>query len=227
MNPSGGAIDSPGIRLNGNRIYTDYWGPNASWISVNLSVIPTPEPAAMLLLLVGGFPIAGCYLWRRHFRPASGGRKTLSTSLLAIAVLLGAVSEQPLRGDDWSPLWSTTNLLTASAWIGTAASAGGKVFFTGGFSGTTEVDVYDTATTTWSKLSLSQTRTNVATASAGSKVFFGGGYGTIDGNSVTSDVVDIYDTATTPGRRPISRRRGTGSLPPRRATRFSSPAEKE
>ncbi|MBD2699144.1 hypothetical protein IC229_00730 [Spirosoma sp. BT702] len=90
--------------------------------------------------------------------------------------------------------WSTAALSQPRSEL-SATSAGGKVFFVGGFASTysDRVDIYDTVTDTWTTSTLSQPRRSLKATSIGSKVFFGGG---IIGGGVRSNVVDIYDTAT-------------------------------
>ena len=77
-----------------------------------------------------------------------------------------------------------------------ATSAGGKAFFAGGetisFSNSARVDIYNTATNTWSTANLSQARYNLSATSAGGKAFFAGGY---TGSGV-SKRVDIYNAVT-------------------------------
>jgi hypothetical protein len=73
MNPSGGAVDTFGIRQNGYDIDTDYWGPNASWISADLSMTPIPEPTTMILLLCGAIPVVWCFVRRPRRRTACDG----------------------------------------------------------------------------------------------------------------------------------------------------------
>jgi len=90
-----------------------------------------------------------------------------------IAMLLPAGA----RGEDWAPLWSTSNLSQARSSL-SATSAGNKVFFGGGYTGSASnnvVDIYDTSTGAWSTATLSQARQQLAATSAGGQVFFGGG----------------------------------------------------
>jgi autotransporter-associated beta strand protein len=112
---------------------------------------------------------------------------TLSATLLAAEV-------SPLPAEDWSPLWSTTNLPQNRGIALAGASAGGKVLFAGGYAGggTDAVDIYDTATGTWSTATLSQARYYLAAGAAGDKVLFAGG----SADGVKSNVVDIYDATT-------------------------------
>jgi autotransporter-associated beta strand protein len=91
---------------------------------------------------------------------------------------------------DWTPLWSTMTLPSASG-ATAATSVGNEVFFTNG----SNVDIYNTSTGTWSTASLSQARNGVAATSAGNQVFFGGGL-TGDNPNDGSNVVDIYNTST-------------------------------
>ncbi len=99
--------------------------------------------------------------------------------------------------------WSTARLSVARSAIA-AIAAGGKVFFAGGRlhgggTGTPDlnfstVDIYDTATGTWSVASLSEPRAFVSAAVLGNKVFFAGGER--GANYSVSDRVDIYDLST-------------------------------
>ena len=84
-------------------------------------------------------------------------------------------------------------------------SAGGKIFFAGGYSnlsqnefGDSRVDIFDIATNTWSTAELSVARHGVAAVAVENKVFFAGGhtnqYGDID--IVEHATVDIYDVST-------------------------------
>jgi hypothetical protein len=57
-----------------------------------------------------------------------------------------------LRADDWSPLWTTANLSQARFLLA-ATTVDGKVLFAGGQSGgswSNVVDVFDSATNSWS-----------------------------------------------------------------------------
>ena len=84
-------------------------------------------------------------------------------------------------------------------------SVGTKVIFAGGanpsidgpnltgFEAFSTVDIYDTATDTWSVAELSDARAGMAHAVLGNKAYFAGGD---KGNGVVSDVVDIYDAST-------------------------------
>jgi len=88
-----------------------------------------------------------------------------------------------------------------------AVSVGSKVLFAGGanpsidpntfgltgFEVFSRVDIYDTATNTWSTAELSDPRAGMAHAVLGDKAYFAGGD---KGNGVVSDVVDIYDATT-------------------------------
>jgi hypothetical protein len=87
----------------------------------------------------------------------------------------------------------------------TAAAAGNKVVFAGGWSGFTctsnwlpassssTVDIYDTQTNSWSTAQLSTPRGGIRSVSLGNKIFFAGGE---DGNSTVYDNVDIYDISS-------------------------------
>ncbi|MGD0384400.1 MAG: hypothetical protein ABSA77_12835 [Thermoguttaceae bacterium] len=92
--------------------------------------------------------------------------------------------------------WTTMNLSFGRYELA-AASLNGKVFFGGGgilFSDLGEgcdtydrVDIYDTATHSWSTSSLSSPSCGLAATAVGNKVLFGGGDG---------GIMDIYDTAS-------------------------------
>ena len=76
-----------------------------------------------------------------------------------------------------------------------AASMGNLAFFGLGFNGTSPsnvVDIYDTASGTWTTASLSQARYGLAESSAGNEVVFAGG----NTGSGPSNVVDIYNAAS-------------------------------
>jgi hypothetical protein len=75
--------------------------------------------------------------------------------------------------------------------------AGTKVLIAGGISGNTvskDVDIYDTATKAWSKISLSEARRSVTPLLHQQKLYLIGG-GTDNGYK-NSDVIDVYDPAT-------------------------------
>jgi hypothetical protein len=69
---------------------------------------------------------------------------------------------------------------------------------TGGSGYTNVVDIYDTASGTWSTAALSQARCSLAAASTGNKVFFAGGSVSSDFSRVYSNVVDIYTVVPEP-----------------------------
>jgi N-acetylneuraminic acid mutarotase len=102
--------------------------------------------------------------------------------------------------------WSTHYLLPGrERWAMGAASAGGKVFFAGGFgymdghaSAFDLVDIYDTLTGEWSTDYLpGGARASMAAASVGDQVWFAGGTYYDERNGyVASNTVDIYDTCT-------------------------------
>jgi autotransporter-associated beta strand protein len=89
---------------------------------------------------------------------------------------------------DWTPLWSTMTLPSASG-ATAATSAGNDVFFTNG----SQVDIYNTSTSVWSSATLSQ-GPYLSVTSVGDQVFFGGGLFTATGGSHSNEV-DIYDTS--------------------------------
>jgi autotransporter-associated beta strand protein len=74
---------------------------------------------------------------------------------------------------------------------------GSKVLFGGGWAGpalpSSRVDIYDSASQSWSTAELSQAREDLAAASVGDRVLFAGGH---LGNGVVSNVVDIYNSTT-------------------------------
>lgn len=84
---------------------------------------------------------------------------------------------------DWTPLWTTSSLPTASGYVA-ATSLGSEAFFA---DSSGRVDMYDSQTMTWSSAILSGARGGLAAAAAGTKVCFGGG---------STNVVDIYDTVS-------------------------------
>jgi hypothetical protein len=86
----------------------------------------------------------------------------------------------------------------SSARIGlVSAAAGNKIVFAGGFvrgGYSSEVDIYDIPTNTWSTADLSKAeRQGMVTATVGTKIFFAGG-GDND-NGITTSRVDIYDVS--------------------------------
>nr|MBP9708828.1 hypothetical protein [Oligoflexales bacterium] len=77
-----------------------------------------------------------------------------------------------------------------------SATAGGKIFFAGGYSASglsDVVEIFDTATKLWSTASLSVARLRVATTVVGNQVLFAGGW---EDTSGPSNAVDIFDVAT-------------------------------
>ena len=87
----------------------------------------------------------------------------------------------------------------------TVASAGNKILFAGGrtgsppntFSGSTRVDIYDLVTQTWSTAELSIGRSEMDVAVCGNKIFFAGGTDHDDNGWWTFySNVDIYDAST-------------------------------
>ena len=123
-----------------------------------------------------------------------------SIVLLPACVLATLVANE-LRAEDWSPLWSTATLSQAREGL-SATSAGGMVFFGGGFTQSNDtdpsnvVDIYNTSTGTWSTATLSQARGDLTSTSAGNQVFFGGGNENNGETGPYSNVVDIYNTST-------------------------------
>ena len=82
----------------------------------------------------------------------------------------------------------------------TIASAGNKILYAGGYTGSassgwqfySRVDIFDINTNTWTTSELSQARWGMATAVLGNKIFFAGGVSAV-GTYTTR--VDIYDAA--------------------------------
>jgi hypothetical protein len=96
-------------------------------------------------------------------------------------------------------LTPVSNLSVAREGI-SVASAGNKILFAGGFSGSnsggwqyySRVDIFDVAAGIWSTAELSQARWDIATAVLGNKIYFAGGVaGAAEGGY--SSRVDIYD----------------------------------
>jgi N-acetylneuraminic acid mutarotase len=107
-------------------------------------------------------------------------------------------SNRPVVNATLTPFGS---LSTARSFM-SAATAGSKILFAGGFISdgySSRVDIYDTITKSWSAAELSiKERQGMAVATVGSKIFFAGGMDG-DGMGLQSDVksrVDIYDAAT-------------------------------
>ena len=81
------------------------------------------------------------------------------------------------------------------------ASVGSKILFAGGGDGmgdsqTSQVDIYDASSDTWSIAQLSAARQSLAAATIGDKVFFAGGFGYPDGSNWGDfNTVDIYDNS--------------------------------
>jgi len=122
--------------------------------------------------------------------------KTILATVLAagLSAVWVALAAGPAQAEDWSPTWSTATLSQGRYYLA-ATSAGGKVFFGGGWTGSAAsnvVDIFDAATLTRTTTSLSQARYLLAATSAGGNVFFGGGLT----GSALSNVVDIFDAAT-------------------------------
>lgn len=95
--------------------------------------------------------------------------------------------------------WSVSNLSTPRYGLA-ATSAYGKAYFAGGYRSnppelrgiSNRVDIYDSASNSWSTAFLSVGRMDMGATSVGNKVMFAGGE---TGNG-RSNVVDIYDTVT-------------------------------
>lgn len=84
------------------------------------------------------------------------------------------------------------------------ASAGTKILFAGGTMtadcpecwGSSQVDIYDTATKVWTTAKLSEGRFGIKAITAGSKIFFAGGEHGDGANDSYYNNVDIYDAST-------------------------------
>ncbi len=129
---------------------------------------------------------------------------SLGNTLMVCGYTTGAGSQTVVDTYDLSTgLWSR-QLISGGRISLAAASAGGMAFFAGGSDlaiGSQPysdfVDIYDSTSGLWSTAQLSQGRIGLAAGSAGGKVFFAGGFtARVDGVTIPSDVVDIYDTST-------------------------------
>lgn len=101
--------------------------------------------------------------------------------------------------------WSLLKLSLARS-VGGAGAVGNRVFFAGGIgrqdiSGPVylynRVDIFNSSTGARTNAKLSKARTNIAVGTAGNKILFAGGwFWDMSYNQVQTDVVDIYDNAT-------------------------------
>ena len=92
-------------------------------------------------------------------------------------------------------IWTTASLSVARV-AHVATTAGSKIVFAGGASGSTyynTVDIYDINTNIWSTHNLTVARSNLTATSLGTKMFFAGGQ---TAPSTVSSVVDIYDISS-------------------------------
>ena len=77
---------------------------------------------------------------------------TKGVAMMAVVAAMVLVAAGPAQAEDWSPLW-TTATLSQGRYELAAVSADDKVFFGGGNTGHDDsnvVDIYDTASGTWS-----------------------------------------------------------------------------
>lgn len=101
--------------------------------------------------------------------------------------------------------WSVLNLSLGRS-VGAAAAIGNKVFFAGGIgrqdiSGPVylynRVDIFNNATGARTTAQLAKARTNISVGTAGNKILFAGGwFWDMSYNQVQTNVVDIYDDAS-------------------------------
>ncbi len=133
--------------------------------------------------------------WSATTRPHQSGYVAAS---VGSKVCFAGGTESPAIDvyDTTTHSWSTpTNLSQSRAYV-SAASAGSKVLFVGGFisqlQNSSVADIFDTATGTRTTATLSQGRYQITAASAGNKAVFAGGY--LSSGSI-SNVVDVYDAA--------------------------------
>jgi hypothetical protein len=141
---------------------------------------------------------------RFAFAVASAGSKIVFAGGSTYYTGIGNFTEQPSAAVDiydiGTDTWSTATLSVARNFL-TATASGTKLFFAGGYNGTTYsnvVDIYDVSSGAWTTATLSAARGFLAAAAAGNDVLFAGGVtGGIGGaNYVPSSVVDIYNTST-------------------------------
>jgi hypothetical protein len=93
-----------------------------------------------------------------------------------------------------------TATLSQARWRFAAASSGSLVLFAGGKQGPTtpsaQVDIYNSATGTWTTATLSVARSDLAAAAFANLVFFAGGWnGNYASPSVVYSTVDIYNVS--------------------------------
>jgi hypothetical protein len=102
--------------------------------------------------------------------------------------------------DSATDQWSTATLSQARR-VPSATSVGTKVLIAGGVLAyntySNVVDIYDTVTGVWSTATLSVPRGGIAATRIGTKAYFAGGVQEdINGNNISSRVIDIYDSTT-------------------------------
>lgn len=131
-----------------------------------------------------------------------GGVVATSMSTKAFFAISGSQKNTVDVYDDATQKWST-DTLSQNRFDITATSAGDKAFFAGGGylppnvysqSFSDVVDIYDNSTGKWTVSKLSKARSALSSTSSNGKAFFAGGYSDL---YILSDVVDIYETATT------------------------------
>ncbi len=141
---------------------------------------------------------------RFAFAVAAAGSKIVFAGGSTYYTGVGNYTEQPSAAvdiyDNSTDTWSTATLSVARNFL-TATASSTKLFFAGGYNGTTYsnvVDIYDVSAGTWTTATLSAARGFLAAAAAGNDVLFAGGVtgGTGGGSYVPSSVVDIYNTST-------------------------------
>jgi hypothetical protein len=126
-------------------------------------------------------------------------RKWTAAEALAVIVVFGLAAT---TCSAQSVTLTSTHLSQARHSL-SGTAVGTKVLFGGGNgirpesqSFADRVDIYDSATNTWSVAKLSEARGYGAATSTGGKAFFAGGYTGYFGHSFHSNVVDIFDDAT-------------------------------
>jgi fibronectin-binding autotransporter adhesin len=131
---------------------------------------------------------------------------SVRSSVTLVFGVLVILSVGVVWADDWSPLWTTSNLSVARCSLA-AASTGTKVVFAGGYpagyvapnSYSNVVDIYDTVSGTWSTSTLpGGGRVDIGAAASGQKIYFAGGrsHDWWNGHTAYSNAIDIYDTVS-------------------------------
>ena len=81
-------------------------------------------------------------------------RRCAIVLIVVIMAFASIPSTEIVRADDWTPLWTTSTLSVGRQGVA-ATAVGGKIYFGGGrdgyFTFSTVVDIYDTASNTWTK----------------------------------------------------------------------------